>query len=136
ILVGVVSLRELLRAQDADPVESVMNSAVSVKARESDEFAARRCLDGGLLAIPVVDNESRLVGLLTIDDAIRIIRAAEDEDQARAGASEPLRRTYLLTPVRAIAKARAPSLLVLAVGAILTVQVLATFEASLAEDRT
>lgn len=132
-LVGVVSLRELLRAEDADQVESVMNSAVSVKARESDEFAARRCLDGGLLAIPVVDNESRLVGLLTIDDAIRIIRAAEDEDQARAGASEPLRRTYLLTPVRAIAKARAPWLLVLAVSAILTVQVLAMFESTLAQ---
>src|SRR5699024_5561350 len=77
-LKGVVSLRELLRAEDSDQVESVINSAVSVKARESNEFAARRCLDGGLLAIPVVDNESRLVGLLTIDDAIRIIRAAED----------------------------------------------------------
>src|SRR5699024_1771407 len=59
--------------------------------------------------------------------------AAEDEDQARAGASEPLRRTYLLTPVRAIAKARAPWLLVLAVSAILTVQVLAMFESTLAQ---
>src|SRR5699024_11478961 len=112
---------------------TVLNTAVSVRAQDSDEFAARRCVEGGLLALPVVDRESRLVGLLTIDDAIRIIRAAEDEDQARAGASEPLRRTYLLTPVRAIAKARAPWLLVLSVSAILTVQVLAMFESTLAQ---
>lgn len=133
VLVGVVSLRELMRADHTDLIEDVMNPSVSVKARESDEFAARRCLDGGLLALPVVDRESRLVGLLTIDDAIRIIRAAEDEDQARAGATEPLRRTYLLTPVLSIARSRAPWLLILAISAILTVQVLAMFEATLAQ---
>lgn len=132
-LVGILSLRELMRAGDEDLVGSVMNTPVSAPAHGSDEAAARRCLDGGLLALPVVDREDRLVGLLTIDDAIRIIRAAEDEDQARAGGSEPLRRTYLLTPVRRIARARAPWLLVLALSAVLTVQVLELFEATLAE---
>lgn len=132
-LVGIMSLRELMRAADEDPVTAVMNTPVSAHAEDRDEEAARRCLDGGLLALPVVDREHRLVGLLTIDDAIRIIRAAEDEDQARAGGSEPLRRTYLLTPVRSITKARIAWLLVLAVSAILTVQVLELFEATLAE---
>lgn len=132
-LVGIVSLRELMRAEDTDLVSAVMNTPVSAPAYDRDETAARRCLDGGLLALPVVDREERLVGLLTIDDAIRIIRAAEDEDQARAGGTEPLRRTYLLTPTRKIARARAPWLLVLAVSAILTVQVLELFEATLAE---
>ncbi|WP_147916364.1 magnesium transporter [Ruania zhangjianzhongii] len=132
-LVGIMSLRELMRAEDSDLVAAVMNTPVSAPAYDGDERAARRCLDGGLLALPVVDREDRLVGLLTIDDAIRIIRAAEDEDHARAGGSEPLRRTYLLTPVRAITKARIAWLLVLAVSAILTVQVLELFEATLAE---
>ncbi|HIZ35206.1 MAG TPA: magnesium transporter [Candidatus Ruania gallistercoris] len=132
-LVGIMSLRELMRAEDSDLVSAVMNTPVSVPAYDRDEVAARRCLDGGLLALPVVDREDRLVGLLTIDDAIRIIRAAEDEDQARAGGSEPLRRTYLLTPVRSITKARIAWLLILAVSAILTVQVLELFEATLAQ---
>ncbi|WP_277051374.1 magnesium transporter [Ruania albidiflava] len=132
-LVGILSLRELMRAEDTDLVGAVMNTPVSAAAYDSDEVAARRCLDGGLLALPVVDREERLVGLLTIDDAIRIIRAAEDEDQARAGGTEPLRRTYLLTPVRQIARARAPWLLILAISAILTVQVLELYEATLAE---
>lgn len=132
-LVGIMSLRELMRAEDAELVSAVMNTPVSSPAYDRDETAARRCLDGGLLALPVVDHEDRLVGLLTIDDAIRIIRAAEDEDQARAGGTEPLRRTYLLTPVLSITKARIAWLLVLAVSAILTVQVLELFEATLAE---
>ena len=132
-LVGIMSLRELMRAEDTDLVSAVMNTPVSVPAYDRDEAAARRCLDGGLLALPVVDREDRLVGLLTIDDAIRIIRAAEDEDQARAGGTEPLRRTYLLTPVRSITKARIAWLLILAVSAILTVQVLELFEATLAQ---
>src|SRR5699024_5035616 len=90
-------------------------------------------LDVGLIAMPVVDREDRLLGLLTIDDAARIIRAAEDEDRARAGGHEPLRRPYLLTPVLQIARARGPWLLILAVSAILTVQVLNVYEATLAE---
>ena len=100
-------------------------------AEDDAEIAARRCADQGLLALPVVDNESRLVGILTIDDAVRILEHEESEDAARQGGSEPLRRPYLATPILSIVRARVVWLLVLAVGATLTVQVLSVFEATL-----
>src|SRR5699024_11483218 len=73
---------------------------------------------------------------LPVTDAARIDKEAVAEDQARAGASEPLRRPYLLTPVRAIARARIVWLFVLAISAVLTVQVLEVFEATLEEQVT
>lgn len=129
-LVGVVSLRDLLLA-DTDPVSEHMAAPMYAYANESAEEAARRCLDRQVLAIPIVDREQRLVGILTVDDANRIVQAAQEEDAARAGAAEPLRRPYLLTPVRTIARSRAVWLLVLAVSAILTVGVLDGFEVTL-----
>src|SRR5699024_3809142 len=72
-LVGIASLRDLLRADPDALVDDVMTAATSVAAYETDETAARRCLDVGLIAMPVVDREDRLLGLLTIDDAARII---------------------------------------------------------------
>src|SRR5699024_5450622 len=65
------------------------------------------------------------------DDALRILEGAESEDHARIGGSEPLRRPYLSTPVRSIVRSRLVWLLVLAVGATLTVQVLEVFEETL-----
>src|SRR5690606_7747849 len=79
----------------------------------------------------VVDAEGRLVGILTLDDAARILEREEDEDAARQGGTEPLRRPYLSTPVRTLVRSRIVWLLVLAVGATLTVQVLDAFEATL-----
>jgi magnesium transporter len=85
-----------------------------------------------LLVLPVVDRESRLVGILTIDDAVRILEREESEDVARQGGAEPLRRPYLSTPLMNIVRSRVVWLLVLAVGATLTVQVLSVFETTLA----
>ncbi|MBM6622756.1 magnesium transporter [Micrococcaceae bacterium RIT802] len=130
-LVGVVSLRDLLRADPGDLVGAAMVEPESVPASLDEESAARRCADLKILALPVVDAESRLLGILTVDDALRILEDAESEDAARSGGSEPLRRPYLATPVWAIVKSRVVWLLVLAVGATLTVQVLAAFEATL-----
>lgn len=132
-LVGVVSLRELLRAEGATPVAELMRAAHSAEATEEVETAARRCAGLSLLAMPIVDSEHRLVGMLTIDDAVRILEQEESEDAARQGGTEPLRRPYLSTPVLALARSRIVWLLVLAVGATLTVQVLSAFEATLNE---
>ncbi|GAA1919714.1 magnesium transporter [Arthrobacter gandavensis] len=132
-LLGVVSLRDLLRAADSDPVSDLMKAPLSVPATLNAEEAARYCADAKVLVLPVVDSENRLVGILTVDDALRILESAESEDSARSGGSEPLRRPYLATPVRAIVRARVVWLLVLALGATLTVQVMDTFEATLAE---
>jgi len=130
-VVGVVSLRDLLGAAPSRVVAELMGDAQTATADEDEESAARRCADQGLLALPVVDRESRLVGILTIDDAVRVLEHEESEDSARQGGAEPLRRPYLATPVRSIVRSRVVWLLVLAIGATLTVQVLSVFQATL-----
>ncbi|AWH91237.1 magnesium transporter [Dietzia lutea] len=130
-LVGIVGLRAIMRAEPGTPVRDLMNEAITARARESAEAAARRSADERLIVLPVVDDEHRLVGILTFDDALRILEDAETEDTARAGGSEPLRRPYLATPVRALVRSRVVWLLVLAFGAALTVQVLEVFEATI-----
>lgn len=132
-LVGVVSLRDVLRAEETDLVSELMKDPISAPATLDAEEAARYCADAKVLVLPIVDAENRLVGILTVDDALRILEDAESEDAARAGGSEPLRRPYLATPVRSIVRARVVWLLVLALGATLTVQVMDAFEATLAE---
>ena len=108
-----------------------MKTPISVTASLDAEEAARYCADAKVLVLPVVDDEERLVGILTVDDALRILEEAESEDAARSGGTEPLRRPYLATPVRSIVRARVVWLLVLALGATLTVKVIGAFEATL-----
>jgi magnesium transporter len=132
-VVGVVGLRDLLGAEGSTVVGTMMRTAHPGSADTDAEAVARRCADQGLLAVPIVDSESRLVGILTIDDAVRILQREENEDLARQGGAEPLRRPYLTTPVLQIVRSRIVWLLVLAIGAALTVQVLSSFEATLAQ---
>lgn len=132
-VVGVVSLRDLMSADENLPVHELMSDAQVAVVSEEAETAARRMTDFGLLALPIVDSEERLVGILTIDDAARILKQEESEDAARQGGVEPLRRSYLSTPIRLLVRSRVVWLLVLAVGATLTVQVLDAFEATLAQ---
>lgn len=133
VLLGVVSLRDLMSAPPEAIVGDIMRPAESAVATEPAEEAARRCADSKLLALPVVDNDNRLVGILTVDDALRILEEADGEDQARMSGSEYLRQPYLTTSVATLVRSRVVWLLVLAIGAALTVQVLDVFEATLAE---
>ncbi|MDN5743855.1 MAG: magnesium transporter [Nocardioidaceae bacterium] len=128
---GVVSLRDLLRAADQDRIGDIMAPAQFVTAYKPAEDAARVCTGLRLLAVPVVDKERRLVGMLTIDDAVKILELEEAEDAARQGGVEPLRRPYFATPIASLVTSRIVWLLVLAIGAALTVQVLSVFEATL-----
>ncbi|MGY1550438.1 magnesium transporter [Microbacterium sp. A588] len=130
-VIGVVSLRDLLAANDDATIDALMRDARTTLAETDAEIAARECTDLGLLAVPVVDSENRLVGILTIDDAVRILKREENEDAARQGGVEPLGRPYLSTPIRKIVRSRIVWLFVLAIGATLTVQVLSVFEATL-----
>ncbi len=130
-VVGVVSLRDLLRAAPETPVGELMSPALTARTDDAAETASRRCTEKGLLALPVVDSEERLVGILTIDDAVRILEHEESEDAARQGGAEPLGRPYLATPISRIVRSRVVWLLVLAIGATLTVQVLSVFEETL-----
>lgn len=102
-------------------------------ATEPAEVAARRVADRRRLALPVVDSEDRILGILTVDDALDILERAESEDQARQGGTEPLHRNYLSTPILRIVRSRIVWLLVLAIGASLTVHVLELFEETLSQ---
>ncbi|MGO1737067.1 MAG: magnesium transporter [Leucobacter sp.] len=130
-VVGITSLRDLLRARPQALVSEIMRHPDIATAYQTAEAAARKCARRGHIALPIVDNESRLVGVLTLDDAAKILEYEETEDAARQGGVEPLRRPYFATSVRALASSRIVWLLVLAVGATLTVQVLSVFEATL-----
>ena len=131
-LVGVTSLRQLLMATPEEPVASLMDRPIYAHTSDEDEETARWFLALDLLALPVVDDSTRLVGLLSIDDAVDIIEDADHEDTARSGGSEPLQQPYLTTPVWRLVRSRIVWLGVLAVSALLTVSVLDAFEDALA----
>ncbi|WP_080792966.1 magnesium transporter [Corynebacterium pacaense] len=130
-VVGVVSLRKLFLADPAANISSIMKKPVMAHVMDDAEDTARWFVQLDLVAIPVVDESDMLVGMLTFDDAHDIVAEAEAEDAARGGGAEPLLRPYLSTPVRKLVRSRIVWLLVLALSAILTVQVLEVFEATL-----
>nr|WP_274636312.1 magnesium transporter [Microbacterium bovistercoris] len=132
-VVGVVSLRDLLSAPDAALVRDVMSEPRTATATSDVEQAARLCADMNLLALPIVDSEGRLLGILTLDDAARILKQEESQDVARQGGVEPLGRPYLSTPITRLVRSRVVWLFVLAIGATLTVHVLEIFESTLAQ---
>ncbi len=132
-LLGVFSLRDLMRAQPDALVGDLMKPADKGLATEDAETVARRCADRNRIALPIVDHEERLVGVLSIEDALDILEEETSEDQARISGSEPLSRPYLATPVRELVKARVVWLLVLAIGGTLTIHVLEAFEATIAQ---
>lgn len=132
-VVGVVSLRELLTADPGTPVTDLVSPPVAVSATQSAHSAARLIRENALVAAPVVDTERRLLGVLTVDDVMRLLEQQEDRTSARTGGSEPLRRPYLSAPVLALVRTRVAWLLVLLVAATLTVNVLAHFEDTLEE---
>ena len=130
-LTGVVSLRNLLEAEATTPEVSMRDlarDAISVHALTDREEAARTFLSHRLIAMPVVDEEDRLIGILTMDDVLDIVDEEDAEDTARSGGSEPLDRSYLSSTILRIVRSRIVWLLVLAVSAILTVQVLEVYE--------
>lgn len=130
-VVGAINLRQLLGAEESQLVETLMESTITADVSEDDEVVARRTARRGQFAVSVVDHEERLVGIFTLDDAVRILEFEESEDVSRQGGVEPLRRPYLSTPVSRLVRSRFTWLLVLAVGATLTVQVMAVFEETL-----
>lgn len=132
-LCGVVGLRDLFKAAPDARVVDVMRERPSVQVSDDAEDAARRLLSSGLLAFPVVDAGNRVVGIFTHDEAADIVEHADSEDTARQGGSESLKQPYLATPVLKLVRSRIVWLLVLALSAILTVQVLGVFEGTLAQ---
>jgi magnesium transporter len=130
--VGVVTLRDLVLGAPTGTVADLANHNVpALRATEDAEAAARLMQEANLLALTVVDSESRVVGLLTIDDAVETIEAADSEDIARQSAAEPLTVHYMAAGVWRLARSRVVWLLLLVVAAALTVNVLSAFEGTL-----
>lgn len=131
-LVGVVSLRQLVLSPRAVGISDLMETAVhSVHVDEDREAAARLIQEANLLALPVLDTDERLVGVITVDDAMEILEAEETEDLVLHGASQPLGQHYLSASVLGLARTRAIWLMVLLLAAALTVNVLQHFEGTL-----
>jgi len=133
-LLGMLGLRDLVLADPDALVGDLMDTDVfSARVDTDQEQAARLIREADLLALPIVDSEDRLVGVVTFDDAMEVLEEEETEDVARFGGAEPLRRPYLATSVMQIARSRVIWLLVLIVAATLTVNVLHAFEDTLSQ---
>ena len=130
-LQGVVGLRRLLATDRGATVGSIMRDASSASAVAPREEVARDFIAQKLLAMPIVDNEERVVGILTYDDAVAIIEEEDAEDAARSGGSEVFAGSYLGAPIWRLVRSRIVWLLVLGISAILTVQVLELYESRL-----
>lgn len=131
---GVVALRDLVLGAPSEPVANLADTEVPrVRATDDAEAAARLMQEANLLALPVVDSEDRVVGVLTIDDAVEQIEIADTEDIARQSAAEPLSGHYMAAGVLMLARSRIVWLLLLVVAGALTVSVLDVFEPQLAK---
>ncbi|MFP3397542.1 magnesium transporter [Brevibacterium sp. SIMBA_078] len=128
VLRGVVSLRNLLAADEDTIIEDMVRDSLSTHALTDREEASREFLSHRLIAMPVTDQEERLVGILTMDDVLDIVDEEDAEDLARGSGTEPLDRSYLSSTIMRLVRSRIVWLLVLAVSAILTVQVLEVYE--------
>lgn len=131
LVCGVVSLRDVLRADPGRTVGEVMEPPSVFRAGDDVENSARWLAESARLAVPVVDDDNRLLGIFTYDEAHDVVEEADSEDSARMGASEALRTPYLSTPVIRLVRSRIVWLLVLALSALLTVQVLDVFKSTL-----
>lgn len=133
-LVGVVSLRQLIVASPTTRIRDIMDpEVIHVHVGADQEEAARLMARYDLLALPVVDDERHLLGIITYDDLVEVLEEEATEDFQRLGASEPLDEPYLDTPIFKMFRKRIGWLLLLFVTETLTGSVLRFFEQELAE---
>src|SRR5262245_52628633 len=131
-LLGVLSLYRLLLSPDDTPVERLMApSTVRVRASADQETAARILTDRNLLAIPVVDDEDHLLGIITEDDVADVLQAEATEDIERLGGSQPLNLPYRFATVPLLVRKRVGWLLLLFLAEGYTGTVLQNFEGEL-----
>ena len=132
-LIGIVSAKELLLSDKNAKIEDVMETNFCYAVTTDDrEQAARLLTEYSLLAIPVVDEEKRMVGIVTVDDAIDVLEEENTEDIAKMAAVLPSEKPYLQTSVFRIWLNRIPWLLVLMISATFTGLILNTYEGKLA----
>jgi magnesium transporter len=128
-LLGVVSFRELLTATADRNVEDVMRRDVATVPEDMDqETVARIIARHDILAVPVVDPEGRMKGIVTVDDVVDVVEAEATEDMHKLGGMEALETPYLQTRLASMLKARAGWLAVLFLGELLTASAMGRYE--------
>jgi magnesium transporter len=133
-LLGVVSLRQLFQAPAQATVREVMQPAVVTVREDSDQEAVSRLFRHyGFLAIPVVDGEDHIKGIVTMDDIVDVVDEEATEDAQKFGGMEALDDAYLDTGLWQMFKKRAGWLAVLFVGEMLTASAMAHFEDEIAK---
>lgn len=131
-LIGLVTAKDLLLADPQTTIGEIMiENVIFAYTTDDKEEVARKISDYGFLALPIVDGETRLVGIVTVDDAIDVLQEEATEDIAKMAATAPSDKPYLKTSVFGIWKNRIPWLLVLMISATFTGLILNTYEARL-----
>ncbi len=131
-LLGVISAKKLLISEPEVTLSEIMQTSfLSVKTTDESEYVAEKLSRYGLIALPVVDGEGRLVGIVTVDDAMSVLREEREEDFAKMAAVTPGTRPYVRTSPVELFRARIPWLLLLMISATLSGAILNRFEALL-----
>ncbi len=132
MLIGTVALRYLLLSEpDAIIGEIMHENVISVNTLMDQEEVARQFQKYDFTAMPVVDNENRLVGIITVDDIVDILQEEATEDIEKMAAITPSDKPYLRTGVWETWKNRIPWLLLLMLSATFTGSIIASFEEAL-----
>ena len=131
-LVGTVALRYLLISPPDAVIEDIMHeNVVYINTMMDQEEVARQFQKYDFTAMPVVDNEDRLVGIITVDDIVDILQAEATEDIEKMAAIVPSDKPYMRTGVLEIWKKRIPWLLLLMISATFTGSIITSFEDAL-----
>ena len=131
-LLGIVTAKDLLLNDRDRALEEIMEENVVFSRTSDDKEEVALLFDRyGFLALPVVDSECRLVGIVTVDDAMDVIREETEEDFAKMAGMTPTETTYLKTSAAEFLKARLPWLLLLMFSATISSAILTIFEDAL-----
>ena len=133
-LLGLVTVKDLLLAEDDEMLikDLMLTELISVTTHTDQEEVARIFSKYDFLALPVVDKENRMVGIVTVDDAIDVMEEEATEDIELMGGMLPSENTYLRSSVWELFKNRIPWLLFLMLSATFTSMIINSFEAALA----
>ena len=136
-LLGFVSVKTLLLSDEEASIEDVMETnVIYVYTTEDRETVANLFHKYNFIALPVVDEAQRLVGIVTVDDALDVMQEEYTEDIEKMAAITPSGKPYLKTSVFALWKARIPWLLLLMISATFTGMIITAFEQALAAQVT
>ncbi len=128
-LLGVVSLRQILASEDDAKVENLMQrDLITVREQTDQEEVARELARHDFLALPVVDTYNRLLGIITVDDVIDVIREEHTEDVYKMGAMDGKIDRYTGTSILGLVKKRIPWLIILLLLGTITTNVLHHYE--------